>query len=418
MATEEDNSDAVCIKSPRIGRFRRLLFVLFIFLIIWVLFDLCVYICLTRIRRKFHIFRMPVPAGSKQIEHFADNYFHPKWGWDIAEEDKGRFGNRQSREYKDKQRYKIKVFGDSFAYGGNVTSDETWEHFLEERTGWECLNFGVPAYGVDQSLLKYKDNNIKTEYVILTIVDENIGRVVTSCWGFCSPRGIQTKPRFSISGDGSFFLVDNPLKSVDDLKQMQDIGFFDQLAEDDYWNSYYSKLNMPRRPTWPATFLILSHRDFFIKYFEIYRTWCRASSLESMLARRKFYHLYEEGSEGLALMRYIIDEFINTAWSRGEAPIIVLFPIPDSIVIMRRFHTKPYKPLVEHLDRSGYKFIDFGDVFSKEQYKDYYRGHFSIKGNRRVAQVVGEYIEKLEQEPDSQKPVLSRSAIRPGVDSP
>jgi len=124
---------------------------------------------------------MPALPSSKQIEHFVQKHFHQTWGWDIDEEEKGPLGNRKGHLYQGKQIYKIKVFGDSFAYCDQVKDNETWEYLVEENTGWECINFGVPAYGPDQALLKYKDNNIETEYVILTILDENIGRLLTSC---------------------------------------------------------------------------------------------------------------------------------------------------------------------------------------------------------------------------------------------
>ena len=131
----KDNSNTVAVKSRRISRRRRILLGAFMVLMLWALLDVCVYICLTRVRRKFHIFRMPALPSNKRVERFAQEYFHPKWGWDIADEDKGRFGNRKSREYQNKQMYKIKVFGDSFAYGDDVKSDETWENFIEESTG-------------------------------------------------------------------------------------------------------------------------------------------------------------------------------------------------------------------------------------------------------------------------------------------
>lgn len=130
--------------------------------------------------------------------------------------------------------------------------------------------------------------------------------------------------------------------------------------------------------------------------------------------------MYDKSSDGLAIMRYIIDEFVSTARFRGETPIIVLFPMLDSVVIMKRFNTKPYRPLVEHLDTRGYNYIDCGDIFVKEQYEDYYHGHFSVEGNRRVAQAVAEYIERLEQKREDLQPTrgLEQQHNHSNVDSP
>ena len=119
----------------------------------------------------------------------------------IPKEEQGNLGNRKSREYETKPVYKMKVFGDSFAYGSEVGDHETFEYFIEEKTGEECLNFGVGSFGTDQALLKYKDNAIKTKYTFLCIMAENIGRCMNIWRGFyqLDCKFCWTKPRFATS---------------------------------------------------------------------------------------------------------------------------------------------------------------------------------------------------------------------------
>ncbi len=44
--------------------------------------------------------------------------------------------------------YDIAAIGDSFTYGSNVSSDQTWPALLGKMTGTEVYNFGVGSYGI------------------------------------------------------------------------------------------------------------------------------------------------------------------------------------------------------------------------------------------------------------------------------
>ncbi len=392
----KDNSK----KSSGISSQKKILFSLFTFFILWLIIDISLYAFLKRVQKNHNLFYGFVIPNNKQIEGYAKKYFHPQWGWDIIEEEKGQFGNRKSRNYINKEEYKIKTFGDSFTYGDGVEDYETWEYFVEEETGWECLNFGVGGYGTDQALLKYKDTKIKTKYTILAILDENIGRIMTQWWGFYHKQNIQIKPKFSISDSNSIFLISNPIKYVNDVKKLRDVEFVNKLKKDDYWYSYYTKLNGPKKLIWPATFTVIPHIGFFINNFKVYIKNFLTPSFESETATSKFFHLYNKNSDGIRIMQYIVDEFINTANKRGEIPIILIFPNNHSVDILKKFGKKPYQSLVKYLEDIQSDFIDFGDVFVQEKYINYYKGqggHFSADGNKRIANALVNYIKQLEQ---------------------
>ncbi|MGH7436100.1 MAG: SGNH/GDSL hydrolase family protein, partial [Polyangiaceae bacterium] len=52
---------------------------------------------------------------------------------------------------------RIEVFGDSFAFGSEVDDDSCYAAQLEKRLpSTEVLDFGVPGYGLDQALLRFR----------------------------------------------------------------------------------------------------------------------------------------------------------------------------------------------------------------------------------------------------------------------
>ena len=370
---------------------RKLLFGVLTVLLVWLVLDTGLYVFLSHLdktRDLFYGFELP---DSEQIAGHAERFFHPRWGWDIPAESKGQFGNRKGRDYAPKQRYEIKAFGDSFTYCSEVADNETWEHYVEEQTGWDCLNFGVSGYGPDQALLKYRDIEIPTRFTVLGIWDENIGRLMAQWWGFYRPGGIGMKPRFEVAQDGSIRLVESPIKGVDDLERLRDRDFMERLKESDYWFAYDRRLGRPTKLRWPATFTVVSHWGFFSKYLGIYVKNIVAPSFDSERATRKFSHLYEVDSPGLAIMKHVIEQFTATAKERQETPVVMILPTWHSVDMIEQFGRSPYGSLVDYLQETGCVFVDIGEVFAQEQYDTYYvsyNGHFSPRGNKRVADVL------------------------------
>jgi len=390
--------DADAKQYAEIGKGEKVFFTVVILFILWLIGDICLYLFLHNFQKKLTLFyRFEVPTDEK-LEGFYKKYFHPRWGWDISKDKQDKLGDRKSHDYDAKEQYTIKCFGDSFTYGYGVEDNETFSYVVEEKTGWECLNYGVDGYGTDQALLKYKDNNVKTTYTVLGILHENIGRCMTVWWSFYQRGFSGTKPRFVISNDDVVF-IDNPVKDYNDLRKLQDIGFINSLKKYDYWQKYYESINAPPRLKWPATFVILPHFDFFIKNFVILVKNYLSPTYEGEISKRKVYHLYNEESEGMKIMRYIVREFIKTAHMRGEIPIILVFPFEHTVDTFQKFGKKPYQSLIDYLQMIQCHFIDFGEVLVHEDYSSYYQAdtHFSPKGNERVADQLIDYIRQIEQ---------------------
>jgi hypothetical protein len=102
-------------------------------------------------------------------------------------------------ESTDKTR--IALVGDSDTFGEEVAYEQTWGYFLEKALGpgFQVLNFGVPAYGVDQAYLRFeKDVRMwKPKIVILGFRSHDLLRTMSVYpflafqwwdWPFSKPR--------------------------------------------------------------------------------------------------------------------------------------------------------------------------------------------------------------------------------------
>ncbi|ETX05500.1 MAG: hypothetical protein ETSY2_22565 [Candidatus Entotheonella gemina] len=385
-----------------ISRRKKIIFTLITCLFVFACVDTLFYVFLNKLKRNHNVFHEDRRVNQRVIDAFYENYFHADWGWDIPKPKRGALGNRTGQTYGQQETYKIKTFGDSFVYGFRLADEETFQSCVEQKSGWSCLNYGVDGFGTDQAFLKYQENRVPSQYTILGILDENIARVVATWWSFYSFRDVNnivgTKPRFIVQND-KFVLSPNPIGSYQDLQKLHNADFIETLKDKDYWPYYHWQTNAPPHLRWPAMATLLPHLNFFVRnVIAMYKNRF-APTYESETSRRRFYHLYRQHPEALKIMKYIIREFVHTAQQRGEIPIILIFPIKDSMQIIKTYRKKPYQELVSYLQHMSYNFIDFGDVFLQEDHKSlYFKNdfHLSAKGNERVADELIRYIKELE----------------------
>lgn len=319
-----------------LSRRKKIVFTLILVVFVLLCVDTSLFFFLQKLRDSHNIFHEYIAINDRVIDEFYETYFHPTLGWDIPKAEQGVTGHRRSPGYKEHESDKIKTFGDSFVYGFRLSDRETFPYFVEQKSGWQCLNYGVNGYGTDQALLKYRDNQVKSTYTILGVLDENIARVVTTWWSFYSFRDVNniigTKPRFLMQ-DQEYVLMPNPVKDYDGLKKLQDPAFIKTLEARDYWPHYHAAINAPPLLKWPAMVTLLPHLNFFVRNVSMMIRNRFAPTYESKIGRRRFYHLYENDSEALKTMQYVIGEFVRTAKAREEIPIIMIFPIKDTTAI-------------------------------------------------------------------------------------
>lgn len=118
-------------------------------------------------------------------------------------------GARGKREYPYERtgEPRIVVVGDSFAFGWEVSDEETYAAVLESSLGnVEVINLGVGGYGTDQMLLMLKSEGIKyrPDLVIAGIVSPDSLRNVVNFRDFA-------KPMFELH-DGKLELTGTPVR--------------------------------------------------------------------------------------------------------------------------------------------------------------------------------------------------------------
>ncbi|TFV69427.1 hypothetical protein E4K64_33385 [Bradyrhizobium frederickii] len=99
------------------------------------------------------------------------------------------------------------AWGGSFTYSDDVSDAEAWPHLLSVALRCQVDNRGVDGFGLDQTLLHYKEHVGKERFVIVGLVEPMITVDQISSWTFISlgpdkqPRANVTKPFFSFDGD-------------------------------------------------------------------------------------------------------------------------------------------------------------------------------------------------------------------------
>ena len=372
--------------------------------IVWLVADTALYFAFDWLNTKRNLFYDSRVITPQELDKFLEmGYFEPNVGWTTARIERNNLGTRRWQDYPVKASYKIKAFGDSFTYGGEVEPGESYCAFIERQAGWDCLNYGVNGYGPDQSLLRYAASPVRTEYTILGVLCENIGRVVSRNPTYYMRWKLPPKPRFVRDGKGGFTLLDTPIHNHEEARRMLDSAFMDSLKGEDYWPAYYEKVQgAPPRLEWPATWMVLKHFDFFAQRAAIEFKRRASPSYEVDKQTYKYYHLYDSDTEALEIFRYTIDEFVKTARSKGEVPLIIVFADEFSLDMMKKYGKNPYAPLLDFVKQRGYDHVDVGAIFLEEGYGDLFvarNAHYNPKGNARVARAVVELIENVSKRP-------------------
>ena len=118
---------------------------------------------------------------------------HPVLGWIELLTSEARVlpdGSRYSPAVPDgeKQPSCVSLYGDSFVWADEVDDAHAWGNLLVDRLGCRVANFGVRAYGTDQSYLRYLNSapTDNSQVVVLGHFTENVLRNVTQDLTSCT----------------------------------------------------------------------------------------------------------------------------------------------------------------------------------------------------------------------------------------
>ncbi|HEY4169028.1 MAG TPA: hypothetical protein VGM96_19720 [Reyranella sp.] len=84
----------------------------------------------------------------------------------------------------------IVAVGDSFAYGMGVKDNETWPAYLQQQTGWRTINAGAKGYGFDQSVLHAERlaHEVEPSVIVLSFITDDLRRSELSrVWNLPKP---------------------------------------------------------------------------------------------------------------------------------------------------------------------------------------------------------------------------------------
>lgn len=315
-------------------------------------------------------------------------------------------GIRASRDYPlipPEGIVRISSFGDSFTHCDDVSNKNTWQARMEEADGvLEVLNFGVPAYGLDQAFLRYHQEGIRynPHIVFIGFMSENINRHVNVFRPFYlpSPYWPLTKPRFTVKDD-KLFLLKNPMREPSryyDLLDRPEVAL-PRLGENDYHFSSPSRYKEGAFDFLPSVRLIKIATAAYMQ----------SGNEESAII---VDGRYNEDSEAYKVTVKIFDEFVELAMKNNTLPIIVLFPNHEDIVRYHEENTNIYGALEEHFAGKEYRYIDLMRAFDTQDgegeiedhlaplflWHPFFRKpvHYSARGNRVVAEHILDYLQK------------------------
>lgn len=138
---------------------------------------------------------------------------------------------------------RIALFGDSFTYSPGVANEESLDYALQaalQAMGIraEVMNFGVPAYGIDQSYLRWLNDgiNYQPDITILSFSTRMSGRSLNIFRVISSPQTSLpfSKPRFYVKDD-QLQLVNSPTIPLDKVLSTLENFATDPLHEYEFY---------------------------------------------------------------------------------------------------------------------------------------------------------------------------------------
>lgn len=300
-------------------------------------------------------------------------------------------GARSSREYSSfipEGVTRITVFGDSFAYGTEVSNSDAWSKKVEElNPTFEVLNFAVPGFGADQAYLRFRRDGKKfdSKYVVITFTPVNLQRLVNVYRRFISSGEIPlVKPRFVLNEEGDLDLLPVPYKSIEEYARLiEEPELIQMLGSRDQWyspsvyeNPLYDKSALVRLAT---NLGIILNRKFF--------------SSDRLLKIDMFNRrVFNTNSTAFKIQSKIFFEFNKYVKNDGSIPIVMFFPQRDDISNALNGRPTIYSPLVDQLASRNINFLDTvqaftelpGEIIIDQLFAP--GGHYGVESNQIIAE--------------------------------
>ncbi len=280
---------------------------------------------------------------------------------------------------------RVVTFGDSFTYGDGVAESDTWQARMEAvDPGLEVPNHGVPGYGTDQALLRFRRKGLGDASVaVMGILLENIGRNVNRYRPLWYPRSAASgvKPRLRLV-EGSLLVVPQPFDGVEELLDaVEDGSVLERLAEHEYWR--------------PRALGPLRHSSL-----------ARLAAGYFAYRRRDVRRLWTTAGEPRDVTLALLETFAREARAAGaEVAAVIVFPRQDDLLELQREGRPYWAVLHRFLEERGIPYLDASDVLlpalqtearAPDAAKVYAGGHLSAHGNALVGDRAAAWVRDLQ----------------------
>lgn len=273
---------------------------------------------------------------------------------------------------------RIAVFGCSFTFGSEVPGHESWPSQLDaSRSDLELLNFGVPGYGADQALLRYRSvrEKIDVDEVWFGLLPATLVRLI-SCYRPTLRRytpTVATKPRFELDGAGTRLIPHAARSAADLVRIVRDPARFAEVAAADGY---------ARR--WPSAYsAALSHPAHWFATTRLLLTYLERGG------RDWEQHLRASDGPCFKLAERILGMFAEEVRATGAQFRVLILPDYDSL-LPAVASDQPWTRLVTALEDAGIEVFDTAPALRRAnvtEIADYWatNGHYAKGCNGVVA---------------------------------
>jgi len=346
------------------------------------------YLFATFLQKK-GIFYAPHVTESYQA---SQSRFNPLLGWpstrNFGSGDYDRSGSRVSPAFPDPDRQPacVSLYGDSFTWGEEVDNEHAWGNVLSKLLACRVANYGVGGYGTDQAYLRFHHNlSDHAPITFLVHLSENITRNIGQFRNLAAPvPQFLIKPRFRLDSQGQLELV--PMPEISQTNYADVNRNPEKYFKQDFFVPGGLSGNQPHR--FPFSIAVLRS----LKRFHIRNKFTGEPNYAN------FYRA-DHPAQGLQLTAAIIQRFHQEALSRGQEPIVAIFPTGYDLVYYQQARRWVYQPLLDDLQEKGIKALNIGpEIMSRLGNRKpcamytWCGGHLNEAGNEMVAEIVLSYL--------------------------
>lgn len=283
---------------------------------------------------------------------------------------------------------RILLFGDSFTAGEGVSNGQRYGDHLEKLVpNLEVYNYGLPATGLDQHYLIYREyaSEVEHDLLVIAVFVENVHRVGSRYRYFIDDKGdnvLYAKPYYTLQG-GELELrgVPPPKRPVDPHA----------LAEEEKKYIFALGGRFPRLKR-----LLQQLRQH--RHFE--NMVVRSGLMDFAMAMLRYQPIKEYGDPGNAA--WLVMQALIAKWIAGHPKPVVLMPIPLHHYVYGISSARPYQMrLRSATEAAGGVFLDPLPALMQppiEERKTYYfpnDHHLSKAGHDALAKAIAPSISAL-----------------------